>query len=210
MLSTITVYGVLLLPTILSTVTTADETQVPPNPELIDKLIGYSDFETYQDVNRCIPFNDRWFVMYRNKDQKDEVFDPTDDGKCAHMLTDMRFVDGKINVTIADTYGQKDYIFELQTYEGRSTATGFKVTTAADPYDEGKMIRVLYADCMHCIIFNLEYMDTYACNMLAPLEDARGSRIAGHCEYIYNMLCGTEKKWIYDCCDRENFMYQYL
>ncbi|XP_065305472.1 uncharacterized protein [Dermacentor albipictus] len=160
--------------------------------------------------SKCIPFNDKWFVMYRNTDQHDEVFDPSDDGKCAHMLTDTRFIDGRINVTIAGTSGRKDYIFELQTYEGRSKATGFKVIAAEESHEEGKMMKVLYADCRHCIIFNLEYMGSYACNMLAPLEDAWGSRIAGHCEYIYNMLCGTEKKWIYDCCEKESFMYQYL
>ncbi|XP_049527902.1 uncharacterized protein LOC125947370 [Dermacentor silvarum] len=187
------------------------DTEVPPNNALIDKVHAYPDYETYQDVYRCIPFNERWFVVYRNKHEKDEIFDPSDDGMCAHMMTDMQFVDDRINVSIADTNGRKNFVFELQTYEGRSTATGFKVTPAEDPNAEhGLTLRALYADCMHCIIFNLEYMDMYACNMLVPDSDARASRIAGHCEHIYNMLCGTDKKWIYECCEKKSFMYQFM
>ncbi|EEC15927.1 conserved hypothetical protein, partial [Ixodes scapularis] len=154
----------------------------------------------FQDEEKCFPYTGTWHAKYRNFEH-DKYFGATT--KCVRVSHKETFKNGSTvhRVEVGSTVKVVIKI-KLVSSEGYTHKNTLHVSLK-DLEEVSVDVSAAYIDCNVCKVLRHTYISKTACSVLLPATQLHQPNTV--CDFVYDLLCGTEKYQIYDdSCKTQN------
>lgn len=150
-------------------------------PELNPALGGY------QDIEKCFPVNETWYMVYRNYESDPLLGSAT---KCLKFTETGPPVNGEyplLGVAGNQTLETKLSFRSSSGYTSKNVINWSKVGGgfSVDVY-------TAFVDCKRCLILREAYVSDSACSMVVPQSQLHQKDTS--CDFIFDLLCGATPK----------------
>ncbi|CAN7937438.1 unnamed protein product, partial [Ixodes hexagonus] len=146
------------------------------------------DLQQYQDLSKCFPLSETWYTLYRNFESdpdlggSDKCVRYTETGPPADGAYPLLFQFGDQAVNVTGTLGS------TPGYTGKNILSIGQSggSTTLDAY-------VAYLECNTCSVLRTVYINDTTCALLVPRSQLSANNTC--CDFIFDLLCGTGKKY---------------
>ncbi|CAN7937439.1 unnamed protein product [Ixodes hexagonus] len=150
------------------------------------------DLQQYQDLSKCFPLPETWYMIYRNY-ESDPPFGGT--AKCVRFTENGSSDNGSYPLLFESVNQTSDVTATLESSTGYTAKNVMRITIpgGGDPL----MVYGAYTECGTCSVLRNTYIDDSACALLVPKSQLGTNSTC--CDFIFDLLCGSgEKYYIYD------------